>query len=114
MLLGRLRGVAIAIAAAVAACSAPVAPPRPQPAPPVEASPPVADLHVDLAVAIAREGRALHDVDAAASVDRLRRGRVALLVLPLFVPDADSLPPAEVRRDYEETFTALLGALKSS
>src|SRR5689334_3299217 len=101
MLRRRLRGASLAAAAALAACSAPEAAPRPPAPPPAAELPPVADLHVDLAHAVAHEGRALDDRDSAASVDRLRRGGVTLLVLPLFVPDADSRSPADVKRDYE-------------
>jgi membrane dipeptidase len=133
MLQGRLRGPLAATAMiAACACGAPSEPPRAGRASPAEPSPPVADLHVDLAFAIAgearsvsgdgaaggpkpqRAARALDHPDSAASVDRLRRGGVELLVIPLFVPDADALSPAAASRAYEETYTLLDAALKSS
>jgi membrane dipeptidase len=101
----------------VAACGVSVTlppPPRPEPRPPAEPLLAVVDLHVDLAFAIASEGRTLHDRDSAASIERLRRGGVSLLVLPLFVRDADALPPGEVRRGYAETYRALSETLRTS
>jgi membrane dipeptidase len=63
----------------------------------------VVDLHVDLPYALHVRGRAL--ADAQASPERLARGRVRVIVTPLFVPNAFAMSPADVRRAYEATWT---------
>lgn len=114
MLEGRLRGFAAAAAVLIAACGTAPGQPGSAPPPPLEGSPPVADLHVDLAFAIAGGGHPLSDPSSAASLDRLRRGGVEALVIPLFIADADSLSAEAAARAYEETYNLLRPALASS
>jgi membrane dipeptidase len=61
----------------------------------------VIDLHVDLPYRL-RSGVALDDADASPA--RLARGGVALVVLPLFVREAQTMEPAAVRAEYERTY----------
>lgn len=86
---------------------------------------PVVDLHVDLSYGVSNQiARAMSDdlpwrVDGwlatnAASPERLRRGGVALIVVPLFVGVTDSMSRAEVRRAYEEAYSDLGRAWQSS
>lgn len=71
------------------------------------------DLHVDLAYALHVRGRRIDDPGADASLDRLVRGRVGRVVIPLFVPDAWRMEPARVREEYAATLETLVRALGS-
>ncbi len=69
-------------------------------------SPSVVDMHVDLAHA-AVTGARFDDPAGEVTADKLARGRVEWLVLPLFVEAAYQKPPARVRDEYEATWRAL-------
>lgn len=71
---------------------------------------PVLDLHADLAWAVRGRGRKLGDPAFELSAERLRRGGVRALVVPLFVDDASAQPAAKVRAEYEATWRALEAA----
>ena len=77
-------------------------------------APRVADLHVDLPYQVHVHGRTLDDPKAPTSPARLRRGKVSLLIMPLFVVDAWRLPPSQVRASYDATYRALLGSMQTS
>lgn len=77
-------------------------------------SPRVVDLHVDLPYQLHIHGRQLNDPRGEASPERMRRGQVVAIVLPLFVADAWKRPPAEIRASYESTYQTLLSAQRSS
>ncbi len=67
----------------------------------------VVDLHVDLPYRLA-SGRTLAGADA--SPERLARGGVSLLVLPLFVREAQTMEPAALRAEYERAFAVVRAA----
>ena len=77
------------------------------------ASPPVVDLHVDLAYAMRAHGKRLSDPRNETSPRRLQRGNVSLLVLPLFVNDAWAKTPGDVRAEYAATQQTLLEGLRA-
>lgn len=64
----------------------------------------VFDLHVDLGWAAHTKGARLDDPAREASMDRLVRGEVGTLVVPLYVSRAFAMTPAEARRAYQKTF----------
>jgi len=66
----------------------------------------VIDMHVDLAHA-AYTGARFDDPAGEVTRDKLARGRVQWLVLPLFVESAYRKPPSRVRDEYEATWRAL-------
>lgn len=76
-------------------------------------SPHLVDLHVDLAYQIHVHGRHIDDGSAPTSPERVRRGNVRRVVLPLFVTDAWKLTPAEARTAYEATYRSLIDAVRS-
>lgn len=92
------------LAAALFACVHATTPPR------ADEPPPVVDLHVDLAHAVYATGARLDDPSQQVTLDKLSRGRVRWLVLPLFVEHAWEMDPARVRERYEATWHALAGA----
>src|SRR5262249_7711416 len=55
--------------------------------------------------------RKIDDPTLDASVERLRRGEVGLVVLSIVVPDAVTAPPGAVRAGYESTRSTVLAAL---
>jgi membrane dipeptidase len=71
----------------------------------------VLDLHADLAWSVHGHRRRLGDRSFELSEERLRRGGVRALVVPLFVDDAAVQPPAAVRAAYEATWDALRAEL---
>jgi membrane dipeptidase len=73
----------------------------------VETSPAVIDLHVDLPHAAFVNDKTLDDPSSEVTRDKLVRGHVRGLVLPLFVERAYELPPTQVREQYEATWLAL-------
>ena len=76
-------------------------------------SPRVLDLHVDLAYQLHVRGRSMSDERAETSPSRLRRGRVGMLVLPLYVSAAWQEQPSRVRASYEATYQSLMRGLRS-
>lgn len=83
--------------------------------PPVRAIP-VLDLHVDLAYALTKgrgAGESAAALQGAVSAERLRRGGVVGIVVPLFVEGADTMSPEQARKGYEEAFSALGRAWES-
>ena len=73
----------------------------------------VVDLHVDLPHALHVEHRPIDDSTLDASIDRLRRGEVGLIVLPILVPRPEGESPASLRQAYEATRATALAALGS-
>ncbi len=73
----------------------------------------VVDLHVDLPFALHAQAKSLSDPDLEANLARLRRGHVAWLVLPLYVPDGWKRPTEHVARDYEATYSTLMRAIRT-
>lgn len=65
-------------------------------------------MHVDLPYAIATRGQRVDDASFDASARKLVEGRVSVIVAPLFVEDAWSRDPKQVRESYESTLSALL------
>ena len=63
----------------------------------------VVDFHVDLGWASHRKGARLSDPKRDASLDRLVRGEVGTILLPLFVEKGYARPPAEIRAEYDAT-----------
>jgi microsomal dipeptidase-like Zn-dependent dipeptidase len=63
----------------------------------------VVDFHVDLGWASHRKGARMSDPKRDASLERLLRGEVGTLMLPLFVEKAYARPPAEIRAEYDAT-----------
>ena len=74
------------------------------PRPPVGGAPTraleVVDLHADLGAAVHQGHATLSDASFELSADRLRRGGVRTLVVPLFAPDASTHDPSAVRLEY--------------
>lgn len=68
---------------------------------PREGTPEVVDMHADLGAAIHEGHATFADPFFALSSDRLRRGGVRALVVPLFVAGAAERVPSEVRREYD-------------
>ena len=85
---------ALVLALLVSAC--PRAPSSVAPAPVLE----VVDLHADLGAAIHGGRATFADAGFELSADRLRRGGVRTLVVPLFVEEASAREPEAVRLDY--------------
>jgi len=112
------RAAGVLLAAMLGACPGPGRPATPLATPPDE---PVAseelartvDLHVDLGYALHVRGRRIDDPGADASLDRLVRGRVGRVVIPLFVPHAWRMDPARVREEYTATLATLTRVLGS-
>lgn len=77
------------------------------------AVPRVIDLHVDLPFAIHARRHSLGDARSPTSLERLVRGQVGMLILPLFVERAHELTPERAREAYRSTFAALEHALQS-
>ncbi len=69
--------------------------------------PDVVDLHVDLGYARYKTGARIDDPAREVTTDKLARGRVKWLVLPLFVEHAYDVDPARVRDEYSATWRAL-------
>ncbi len=101
--------------AVVLACACACAPARDARPPNADAHPiEVVDLHVDVGDAVHRRGVGFATADFDANADRLLRGGVTTLVAPLFVPEAQALPPAEVLLEYDAIERDLRRALAAS
>jgi membrane dipeptidase len=75
----------------------------------------VIDLHVDLASALYEHKHTIEAPTSPVHRDKLLKGGVELLVLPLFVPGAyASTPPHKANDSYEAVFVSLDRALRSS
>ena len=61
----------------------------------------VVDLHVDVGDAVHRRGLTFASPDFDANADRLLRGHVTMFVTPVFVLEAQTLPPAAVPRAFD-------------
>ncbi|CAN5504716.1 hypothetical protein BH09MYX1_BH09MYX1_46460 [soil metagenome] len=103
-----LRALALAFLGAACAKPAPVAVSR------TAVPPDVVDLHVDLGDAVHRRGLDLASPELDANADRLARGHVTELVSPLFVPDAQDRPSAQVLAEYSVIERDLRAALAAS
>lgn len=73
----------------------------------------VVDLHVDLAYALHTRRHGIAGPAAPLSPDRVLRGGVGTLVVPLFVESAHRLTPARARDAYDATLASLESALRS-
>jgi membrane dipeptidase len=82
--------------------------------PAASAAPAVVDLHVDLGDAVHRRGMALDAPLLDANAERLARGHVARIVVPLFVADAGAMAPLAVRTEYAAIEQELRRALAAS
>jgi len=86
---------ALALALVLSAC-----PPAPEHPASRSAIQDVVDMHADLGVAVHAGHATLDDSTFALNADRLRRGGVRTLVVPLFALDASERAPSDVRLDY--------------
>ena len=98
----------------LAALVASVACGRPTPATPRSEAATVVDLHVDLGDAIHHRGATLASPDLDANEERLVRGGVTALVVPLFVPEAEQLAASDVLAEYDAIWLDVERARRSS